>query len=248
MWILLQPEQRVRNQERAHFVAAVVEDQRAPVAMLALARVGVLVERRAVEVGQPVRVLREVRRHPIDDHADARLVAAVDEVHEIVGRAEARGGREVADHLVAPRSGERMLHDGQQFDVRVAHLLHVLHQLDGQLAIGQRSVPCGPRSQRFQVHFVDRHRRFQQVGLRRAPPSTPRPATRTCVMSQTTRRRFRRQSRSRTRRDRPSAAGSRRSASGRCICTRRPRRARAEESPRRRRCAAAWDGGACPNR
>ena len=57
--ILLQPEQRVRDQERAHFVAAVVEDQRAPVAMLALARVGVLVERGAVEEDQAVRVLRE---------------------------------------------------------------------------------------------------------------------------------------------------------------------------------------------
>ena len=32
---------------------------------------------------------------------------------EIVRCAETRGGREVADHLVAPRSGERVLHDGQ---------------------------------------------------------------------------------------------------------------------------------------
>ena len=73
--ILLQPEQRVRDQERAHLVAAVVEDQGAPVAMLALARIGVLVERGAVEEHQAVRVLGEVRGHPIDDHADARLVA-----------------------------------------------------------------------------------------------------------------------------------------------------------------------------
>ena len=77
--ILLQPEQRVRDQERAHFVAAVIEDQRAPVALLALARVGVLVERGAVEEGQAVRVLGEVRGHPVDDHADARLVAGIDE-------------------------------------------------------------------------------------------------------------------------------------------------------------------------
>jgi hypothetical protein len=90
--ILLQPEQRVGNQERAHFVAAVVEDQRAPVAMLALARVGVLVERGAVEKRQAVRVFGEMRGHPIDNHADAGLVAGVDEVHEIVGRAEAEVG------------------------------------------------------------------------------------------------------------------------------------------------------------
>ena len=97
--VLLQPEQRVGDQEGAHLVAAVVEDQRAPLAMLALARIGMLVERGAVEEHQAVRVLGEVRRHPIHNHADARLVAAIHEVLEIVGRAEARRGREVADHL-----------------------------------------------------------------------------------------------------------------------------------------------------
>src|SRR5688500_20253527 len=35
---LLQPEQCVAQQERSHFVTAVVEDQRAPVLVLALAR------------------------------------------------------------------------------------------------------------------------------------------------------------------------------------------------------------------
>ena len=119
--VFLQPEEGVRDQESAHLVAAVVEDQGAPVAMLALAWIGVFVERRAVEEGQAVGVFGEVGGNPIDDHAEAGLVAAVHQVLEIVGRAEARGGREIADHLVAPRAGERMLHDGQQLDVRVAH-------------------------------------------------------------------------------------------------------------------------------
>ncbi len=44
-----QPVERVRQQEIAHFIAAEVEDERAPFAMLALARVGVFVERGAVE-------------------------------------------------------------------------------------------------------------------------------------------------------------------------------------------------------
>ena len=47
--IFVEPEQRVGEQEIAHFVAAVVEDQRAPVGMLALPRIGMLVEARAVE-------------------------------------------------------------------------------------------------------------------------------------------------------------------------------------------------------
>ncbi len=107
-------EDRVGEQEGAHFVAAVVEDIGAPVLVLALARIVVLVEMRAVEIGQPVAVLREMRRHPVDDHADALLVAAVHEVLEVVRRAEAGRRRIVADGLVAPGPVERMLADRQQ--------------------------------------------------------------------------------------------------------------------------------------
>ena len=70
-------------------------------------------------------------------HAEAGLMAAVDEIHEVLRRAEARSGRVVADHLIAPRTGERMLHHRQQFQVRVAHADGVFHQLVGQLAIAQ---------------------------------------------------------------------------------------------------------------
>jgi hypothetical protein len=55
-----------------HLAPAVVVDQRVPVLVLALARVGVLVEMRAVEEAEPVRVAREMPRHPVEDHADAR--------------------------------------------------------------------------------------------------------------------------------------------------------------------------------
>ncbi len=74
--VLVEPEQGVGEQEVADFVAAVVEDHRAPVGMLALARVGVFVQRGAVELPQAVVIFGEVGRHPVDDHADAVLVAA----------------------------------------------------------------------------------------------------------------------------------------------------------------------------
>ena len=77
--VLVDPEKRVREQEILHFVAAVIEDERAPIGMRALARVGVLVEMRAVEKCQAVRVAREMRGRPIEDHAEPFLVAAVDE-------------------------------------------------------------------------------------------------------------------------------------------------------------------------
>jgi hypothetical protein len=37
--------------------------------VIALARVGMLVERRAVEIDETVRVVREVRGHPVENHA-----------------------------------------------------------------------------------------------------------------------------------------------------------------------------------
>ena len=124
-WNSSQPEQRVGDEEVADLVAAVVEDQRAPVRVRAAARVGVLVQRRAVEAGEREVVAREVRRHPVEDHADAVRVQAVDELAEVVGRAEARRRGEVARHLVAPRARERVRHHRQQLDVGEAHVLGV---------------------------------------------------------------------------------------------------------------------------
>ena len=84
--------------------------------MEALARVGVLVERRAVEMRQAVRVDGEMRRHPVEDDAEPRRMRAVDEAREPVGRAEAARRREQADRLIAPGIVERMLADRQQLD------------------------------------------------------------------------------------------------------------------------------------
>ena len=99
---VFQPEDRAGQEEVLDLVAAEIEDQRGPVHVLAEARVGVLVERRAVEAGQAVRVLGEMRRDPVQQHADAVAVAVVDEVAEVVGIAETAGRGEVAGGLVTP--------------------------------------------------------------------------------------------------------------------------------------------------
>ena len=163
--VALEPEQRVRDQEVAHLGAREVVDQRAPVGVEALARVGVFIESRAVELAQPVRVGREVRRHPVEQHADARGVRARDEAAESRGPAEARRRAVQADRLVAPRAVERMFGHGQQFEVGVAHLLRIWHQLIGQLGPGEEAIavlhlaPPGA-----QVHLVDRDWRVERVG------------------------------------------------------------------------------------
>ena len=84
---LVEPIERVGNQEVADLVAAVVEDQRAPVGMLSQPRILVLVERRAVESAQRVVVAREMRRHPVENDTDVVPVHRVDEEPKIVWRA-----------------------------------------------------------------------------------------------------------------------------------------------------------------
>ena len=132
--------------------------------MFALARVIVLIASGAVKARESVRVLGEVRGNPVDDYRDACLMTGVHEMLEIVRRSEARGRCIVADHLVTPRPGEGMLSDRHQFDVRVAHLLHVSNQFHRHLAIGKRFT-FGSAHPGFQMDFVGRDRCLQPLRL-----------------------------------------------------------------------------------
>ena len=135
--------------------------------MEALARIRVLVQVRAVEVGEAVLVVREVRRHPVEDHADARLVQLVDEPHEVLGVAVAPGRREVAGRLVAPRAVERVLHDRQQLDVGEAETGDVLDELRREVAVAEHLARIvGRAPPRAEVHLVHRHRRVERVARR----------------------------------------------------------------------------------
>ena len=123
--VLVDPEQGVGDEKGAHLVAAVVEDQCAPVLVLALQGVGVGVQLGAVEPVEAGTVLGEMGRHPVEEHAQAGGVALIDEEHEVLGCAEAAGGREETEHLVAPGAVKGVLGDGHHLDVGVAHLLDI---------------------------------------------------------------------------------------------------------------------------
>ena len=82
--VLPEPEEGVGRQVVADLVAAVVEDERTPVRVTALTRVGVLVEVRAVEVAEAVRVFGEVGRDPVDDYSYAGRVEGVHQALELV--------------------------------------------------------------------------------------------------------------------------------------------------------------------
>src|SRR6185503_14876795 len=104
-----------------------------PVLVQTLPRVGVLEERGAVEVRERVLVAREMTRHPVENHAKARLVTRVDEELEILRGTEARRRGKKSGDLVAPRPGEWMLHHRHQLEVGEAQLLHIGHETRGQL-------------------------------------------------------------------------------------------------------------------
>ena len=74
---LLKPINQVGYKEVAHFVAAVVEDEGAPLLVLADARIGMLIKMGAIKEGQAVGIFGEVAWHPVEDHADAFGVATV---------------------------------------------------------------------------------------------------------------------------------------------------------------------------
>ena len=83
--VAVEPEQRVGDQEIDHFGAAVIVDQRAPVEVAALQRIGVLVERGAVEMAEPVRIVGKMPGHPVEQHAEPFAMAGIDECAKSAG-------------------------------------------------------------------------------------------------------------------------------------------------------------------
>ena len=133
--VLVQPEHCGGYEEGDDLVARVVEYVGAPFLVLALAAVLILIAVDAVEASQTVSVLGEVSGYPVEDDADAFLVALVDEVHEHIGRTVAGGGSEVAGNLITPGAVKRILGHGHELDVGVAHLLDIGDQLVGELVV-----------------------------------------------------------------------------------------------------------------
>ncbi len=107
----LKPIKRTGDQKGAHLGAPQIKNEGVPVALEPLAGVAMLVERGPVEPSQPVGVGREMGRDPIQEHADARVMTAVDQQRELFRRAEQGMRGELTERLIAPRSAERMAHD-----------------------------------------------------------------------------------------------------------------------------------------
>ena len=70
--------------------------------MPSLQRIGVLVERGAVEMAEAVRIVGKMPGHPIEHHAEAFAMAGVDQRGKILRRAEPAGRRVQSGRLIAP--------------------------------------------------------------------------------------------------------------------------------------------------
>ena len=128
---VLEPIQHVGDQEGADLAAGEVKLVRSPVGVNL-----VLKQHVAVKGGKAVGVGAKTAGYPVHDHANACLVARIDKVHELLRVAVARRGGIVAGRLIAPGAIEGMLHERHDLDMRVAHVAHVVHELDRQVVVG----------------------------------------------------------------------------------------------------------------
>ena len=161
---LREPVAGVRNQKRPHLRLAVIIDPRRPVGVLVHRGVGELIAARTVKFIEPVPVLRKMRRHPIENHADVPLVRLVDEILEVLRCAVPVRRRVVARDLIAPRGVVGIFHNRQQLHVRIAHVLHVGKKLASQLPEAQNASVLVPLP-RARVHLINVDRPAQNVFL-----------------------------------------------------------------------------------
>src|SRR6476660_257638 len=126
--IFVEPKQRVAAQKTAHLVTAIIKDESVPVGMLTSPRIRVLVKMSSVEIAETGFIFREMRRNPVENHADPVLMEIVHEIHEVGGSSKAAGGSEIARRFVSPRTIKGMLHHGEQFHVGETCVTDIVRQ------------------------------------------------------------------------------------------------------------------------
>lgn len=147
-------------------MAPVVEDQCAPVPLLALPRIPMFVQRRAVEAPEAGFVPLEMFRHPVENNLQPGPVTGVHQQLEVLGATKPACRRDEPEHLVPPGPGERVLHDGQQLDVREAEVFRVRNESVGHLMVGEKAVALLPHARPgAEMDLVDRHRLVQPAAV-----------------------------------------------------------------------------------
>src|SRR3954468_10601626 len=110
--IALAPEYGIRDQEISNFMAAIIENERAPILMCSFPGVFMLVQGGAIKLGQTPFISREMSGNPIDNHTNTRFMHAIDKELKIFGRAVSGGRSKKPGDLVSPRRIKCVFGDG----------------------------------------------------------------------------------------------------------------------------------------
>ena len=133
----VEPENGVRYQKALHFVAAPVENARAPALHFHFILALIFIAGRSVELVKAVFVLGKMRGHPVENDAYPVFMELVHQPHEFMRRAETGGNAEIPRDLIAPAAVERIFRHGHEFHVRIPHALYVGHEFFGKFRIGE---------------------------------------------------------------------------------------------------------------
>ena len=88
---------------------------------------------------QAKEIRHKMQRYDIENDANVRLMAAVNQLHQTVGIAVARSCGKITGCLIAPRAVKRVFGQRHQLNVREALLLDIGNELVGKLPIGEHS-------------------------------------------------------------------------------------------------------------
>ena len=158
--IVLDPKQRIGDQEILHLRLTVIKNLRAPVRMLALSRIRIFKGRRTVKISQSMGILRKMCRNPVQDHTNAIAMQIIDHIRKILRRPVTGSRRIVSGHLISPGTIIRMLGDSHQFYMSVSHLFHIICDRMCELAICIKSFLFGTRMTHpgSHMYLIDRQR------------------------------------------------------------------------------------------
>ena len=138
--VFLKPEKGIRDEIIFHLVPSVIEYKCPPLPVLPLLWVRMFVETCPVEKTQTVGILGEMSGYPVNDDADAVLMASVYEKHKVFRLAEPARRCIIAECLISPGSIERMFGYRQQLDMSKSEFFNICNEFFGQFPICKKSV------------------------------------------------------------------------------------------------------------
>ena len=166
--VLVEPVLDVGQQIAQRLVAAVIEQPRVPLAVVAgvaLQKVVLAPTLPEVKPGQAVvRVAGDVRVHDIQEHADPELVRLVHQVLEVLGRARPGAHGERVGDVVAERRVVCVLLDGHQLDRVISALLDAGKDVVCKIPVRRHLLV---RRGHAHVRLVNLERLLARVGVHR---------------------------------------------------------------------------------